>query len=337
MKEIPFKCNSKHAGIRTANGVEFKANYEFPLRVWETEEGRPAKGVVVMINGFLEGCFKNNDTTKLPDHYEVIAQQLCQDNICSILLPLPFHFERSLDFNGHEILAPLVRLDNESNGSGEFLYEGGYTQIKADLIQLVKQLNENPIEFNLALDFELHLLGYSIGGATALGFFLDDNYSNTIPAFNSISILLSNYNISNITPQQIRENPLFRLAGFKDEMWARILADLNNVKDDLPDYFRFVMWGDKFESVGQKINMYYEETDKQKLTRLMFLNGLKDKIFDPPSLVERDFSISYLLNEYNLDDSLIKLIMIDSRHDMNRTKWEIAKEVASFVSNNKVM
>jgi hypothetical protein len=112
---------------------------------------------------------------------------------------------------------------------------------------------------------------------------------------------------------------------------------LNNVKDDLPDYFRFVIWGDKFESVEQKIKMYYEKTDKQKLTRLMFLNGLKDTIFDPPSLVERDFSISYLLNEYKLDDSLIKLIMIDSKHDMNRSKWEIAKEVASFVSNNKVI
>jgi len=329
MEKLNFKCINQHAP------QGYVHNFEFPIRIWKNTPGGKARGVVIMINGFLEGLIRSRGGQIKGDLiYDVIATKLIQDNFCSILLPLPFHFERSLDFS--DGFAPLSRLNKANGGNGAFLYRGGYTQIRADLIQLVKQLRSQPSDSNLAENFELHLLGYSIGGALALGLFLDDDeHIDTIPFFDSISILLSNYNIASITSQQIDEYESFRSIGLTGEMWTRFLADLDKNKDQIPDFLKFILWGDSVELVAQKLKTVYSNHNAAQATRLMFLNGLQDPLFPPNSLIQRNNNIRILVDKY-VNQPFIKTIMIQSGHDMIQNRHSIANEVLSFVGNNQI-
>ena len=121
---------------------------------------------------------------------------LKEKNINSVLLPLPFHFDRSRDFAGENQFAPIVRLKE----SGSYLYHGGFTQVKNDVNKLIKDIEINPNRFGLTTSekIKFHLLGYSLGGVAATGSAVLSEIK-----FESLTVLLSAWNLSEINPDAI--------------------------------------------------------------------------------------------------------------------------------------
>jgi hypothetical protein len=328
-------AESKFNWIKFSSSVNnslpgFNHNVNFPLRVWRQVGKKEARGVVIMISGFLEGLKRSADGIELPQHYSAIAEALRNQNYIVVLLPLPFHFERSLDFPMEGTLAPLLRLDNSRGGSGSFVYFGGYTQIKEDIIQLCKLLEQKSKpgfdKLKISKNPEYHLLGYSLGGVMALGMLLEDNAS---VKFTSTSILLSNYNIAEISSNQIKNAPEFRGSGFNGEIWNRILDDLKNSRANLPSFFRFLIWGEDEKVFKERL---VELSNDKIRRRLLFLNGMQDDLFDLKKVNTRNNNLFKIILENERIKSIVTLIMTTSKH---RIKQEtlIAKYISAFISN----
>ena len=79
----------------------FLNNKHFSLPIWR-KTNEECDEILIMINGFLEGV--ESDARKRDRHlekYDIIAKRILKEkNINSILLPLPFHFDRSRDIAG---------------------------------------------------------------------------------------------------------------------------------------------------------------------------------------------------------------------------------------------
>lgn len=307
-------------------------NVKFPIRVWPQSGSNPARGIVVMVNGFLEGLTQGGGEIKFPEHYNAIAETLSKQNYIVVLMPLPFHFERSFDFPSEGPLAPILRLDNSIGGNGSFVFFGGYTQLKEDIHHLCKLFKQKSKpgfdEFNISNTPEYHLLGYSLGGVMTLGMLIEDEGP---VKFNSTSILLSNYNISDITPNQINNNLGLKLMGFTGEIWSRVIGDLKKSKKSLPAFFRFLIWGENQSIFKQKL-VELGNISKNKQPRLLFLNGMQDDLFDFKKINRRNNDLFDLIMKNENIKTIVTLIMTSSKHRIQKTGL-IAEYVSAFISN----
>ena len=174
-------------------------------------------------------------------------------------MPIPFHFDRCLHFVDVNLYAPIERLKE----SGTYLYHGGYTQVVADVIKLVKLIEKYPTKFGLiGADFKIHLLGYSLGGVAAIG-----AASELENKFDSLSILFSTWNIFEINPQSI-EDMFGRSFNFGSNEWKKTIKELKKNKLVCSNILKELIWGE-----GESIEF------KNCAKRVLFIHGIKDEIF----------------------------------------------------------
>ena len=246
----------------------FLNNSSFKLPIWKNnEELNTSSEILIMINGFLEGVDRDAVRRErvMNMRYGPIAQKLLRDkNIVSVLMPLPFHFNRSLDIAGENDYAPITRLTE----SGTYLYYGGYTQIVTDVKKLVNDIEKEPSKFGLKNDspIKFHLLGYSIGGVAAIGTALNLNAENK-PKFESLSVLLSAWNLAMVEPSAVVD-AIGRRYGLTTELWNRMIEELNEIKKSVNPIFRKLIWDE-----GNQIDF------TKCANRVFFLNGFRDEIF----------------------------------------------------------
>ncbi|MFO0414397.1 MAG: hypothetical protein ACK50E_02000, partial [Bacteroidota bacterium] len=218
---IEFESNTEYAFLRDA----FSKNSNFKLPIWKSNDNNKAREILIMINGFLEGVDGDQKHREklINIRYGAIANKLLEKKISSVLLPLPFHFNRSFDVIQEGEFAPLSRLTE----SGTYLYYGGFTQIVSDVQKLMQDIENNRSKFGLledTTDIKFHLLGYSIGGVAAIGAALNIKAEQT-PKLESLSVLLSAWNLAEIQPNAI-ENAFGRKFGFSSDMWNNMLHEL---------------------------------------------------------------------------------------------------------------
>jgi len=299
---IPFKSRLEFSNLRS-----FKGNQQFEVPIWKPKE--TSGHVLIMLHGFLEGL--DSSIEKRERHllkYDAIAERLTKEGYTCVLLPLPFHFERSVDFGSNELVAPIDRLTK----NGAFLYYGGYTQVISDVERLIQAISSKPEQFGLTdVKIEYHLLGYSLGGVAAMGAALSSKYR-----FKSLSILLSTWNLQNINPEKIRE--LFGSKySFGREEWEKMMNELNQLKelDDVDPLFKYLIWGE-----GEEVSF---ETMADKV---LFLHGLDDELFTREIVADNNSTVLESMKKCTF-------ISIPAGHFILRERQLVAGFVSEFILN----
>jgi hypothetical protein len=290
----------------------FPANENFKLNCWRAKDPvRPSRDIAIMINGFLDGVHHDPRVRKVKflTRYELIAQRLAKQNISSVLMPMPFHFDRCADISVDGRFAPIERL--KENGS--FLYFGGYTQVINDVDRLIQMIKEEPSKFGLPDDDpNIHLIGYSLGGVAATGCTLELKHKYK---FRSLTVYLSAMNISMIDPDSIERvfNEEFEF-GFGRTEWENMLAELKRY--DTNEVFEHLVWGK-----GEKPDL------ESSVERILFIHGLRDIIFDS------NFSnslTSELIGDHGYKNATYILMPTD--HTASSTMKTISSYISSFIS-----
>jgi hypothetical protein len=234
--------------------LQFPNNQEFNCYLWDEISVEAAKEVVIMFNGFLEGVASSpEERDRLLFRYKLIAKELNRNNIVAILLPLPFHFDRSIGVASGDDSAPIQRLQ----GHGSFLYYGGFTQVVSDIESLYTKLKGAPSEFGLRDDFRISILGYSIGGVSAIS--AANHLKSKIKVeISSLILMLSAWKIQDIDPTAIagffNSEP-----NFNEDTWTRMLEELNILENDnnVDSLFKHLIWGTgqeiDFENLAKKV------------------------------------------------------------------------------------
>jgi hypothetical protein len=299
---VTFKSRLEFANLR-----DFKGNQQFEIPVWKPKES--SGNVLIMLHGFLEGL----DATKVKRErhllkYDAIAERLTKKGYTCVLLPLPFHFERSVDFDDQELVAPINRLTK----NGTFLYYGGYTQVISDVERLRQAIFQQPEQFGLVgEEIKYHLLGYSLGGVAAMGAALQ-----TDARFESVSILLSTWNLQSINPDKI-QNLFGTSYQFGREKWEKMMTELNQLKsmEDVDPLFKYLIWDDgegvSFETMAEKV---------------LFLHGLDDELFSRDLVVNNNSTVLESMKKCTF-------ISIPSRHIITRERSLVAGLVSEFILN----
>jgi hypothetical protein len=295
----------------------FLNNSSFKLPIWKhDEEVNTSFEILIMINGFLEGVERDAVRRErvMNMRYGPIAQKLLRDkNIVSVLMPLPFHFNRSLDIDGENDYAPITRLTE----SGTYLYYGGYTQIVTDVKKLVNDIEKDPSKFGLKKDspIKFHLLWYSIGGVAAIGTALNFNADNK-PKFESLSVLLSAWNLAMVEPSAVVD-AIGRRYGLTTELWNRMIKELNYIKESVNPIFRKLIW-DK----GDQIDF------TKCANRVFFLNGFRDEIFTTSHTESVRQQVLEMMDKCTF-------INLPTDHLALRSTEEIAGYVSNFICNGR--
>jgi len=308
---IEFESNTEYTFLRN----NFSKNSKFKLPIWKPDNNNKGREILIMINGFLEGVDGDQSRReKLVNiRYGAIANKLLEKNIASVLLPLPFHFNRSFDVTQEGEFAPLSRLTE----SGTYLYYGGFTQIVSDVEKLIRDIENNRSKFGLLDDAKIkfHLLGYSIGGVAAIGAALNVQ-GEQAPKLDSLSVLLSAWNLAEIQPNAI-ENAFGKKFGFTSEMWNSMLHQLDKIKDDTDPVFKKLIWNE-----GDAI--LFSNCAK----RVFFLHGFKDEIFTYSHTESSRQQVLEMMDKCTF-------VNLPTDHLALRSTEEIAGYVSTFISNGK--
>jgi hypothetical protein len=248
-----------------SNLEHFINNHEFECKIWKNTEA-PAKQVVIMFNGFLEGIGNRNSAYL---RYKKIGEELNKKGIIAILLPLPFHFGRSVVGNGQETVSPISRLKIH----GSFLYHGGFTQVKTDVEVLYHELKNEPSRFNLKEDFVVSLLGYSIGGISAIAAakHLQEKLDLKL---NSLILLLSAWKIQDIDASSVAGFFRHTEPDLNEEAWTTMMRELETIRhlESTDAIFKELIWG---EDIGSNPELKFDEIAE----KVLFIDGQMDEIF----------------------------------------------------------
>jgi pimeloyl-ACP methyl ester carboxylesterase len=299
---VSFKSRLEFSNLRS-----FKGNQQFDIPVWKSKKS--SGNVLIMLHGFLEGLDSTQDKRERHlSKYDAIAERLTKEGYTCVLLPLPFHFERSIDFGTSELVAPIDRLTK----NGAFLYYGGYTQVISDVERLIQAISMKPEQFGLVGgNSEYHLLGYSLGGVAAMGAALELRNK-----FKSLSILLSTWNLQNIDPEKI-QNVFGSKYSFDREKWEKMMDELNQLKnmDDVASLFKYLIWADgegiSFETMAEKV---------------LFLHGLDDELFTREIVAGNNSTVLESMKKCTF-------ISIPSGHIITRERSLVAGLVKEFILN----
>ena len=258
-KLIEIEFDTKYEELRS-----YPQNLRAKLNLWLPEGDKPVTEIVIMINGFLDGLLEerlNDIYLNRRYFYKFIAEELNKQNVAAILLPLPFHFDRGAGLNNHveKIFAPLERLKK----NGAFLYYGGYDQTKSDIQKLINDVQDNKGKFGLGdSEIKIHLLGYSLGGAAAMGAAAELQQKVA-----SLSVLFSNWEIAGLDPNTLGE--AFNWFEFSAADWTRVLSELERVRGSCDPVFQSIMWGDN------NLTPWFSTCPQ----RILFIQGLQDETF----------------------------------------------------------
>jgi len=251
----------------------FPNNHEFECQIWKNTDDR-SNHVVIMFNGFLEGIGNKEDYY---EKYIEIGEQLNQQGIVAILLPLPFHFGRSMASDGQDTVSPFRRLLEH----GTYLYHGGYTQVKADVKALYQAIKNDPKRFRLTEDFNVSILGYSIGGVSAIAAAkcLKDELQLKL---DSLVVVLSAWKIQDIDASSVSRFFRFIERELNEEAWTTMMNELETLRENenTDVVFKELIWG---EDLGAIPELNFEQIAK----KVLFIDGQRDDIFNPAIMRER--------------------------------------------------
>lgn len=255
------------------NLKKYTNNHEFECKVWKNTDS-PAQQVVIMFNGFLEGIGNKEDHY---EKYKEIGEQLNQQGIVAILLPLPFHFGRSMASDGQDTVSPVSRLKEH----GIYLYHGGYTQVKADVKALFHAIKDDPKRFGLTEDFNVSILGYSIGGVSAIAAAkcLKDELQLKL---DSLVVVLSAWKIQDIDASSVSRFFRFIERELNEEAWTTMMNELETLRENenTDVVFKELIWG---EDLGAIPELNFEQIAK----KVLFIDGQMDDIFNQAIMRER--------------------------------------------------
>lgn len=323
--EIDFISTPIHPELKSK---DFESNNEFKLDVWLPDANIKTKGVLIMINGFLESSgsiFSNRLAKGIFKRYENIAKESTSKGYSVVLMPLPFHFKRSGNHN-EEVSLPIQRLKLD----GKLIYYGGYDQCVEDIKLLIKKIKDSPNKFvpDAVPDenFEYHLLGYSMGGAVAMGVVYDLAKNSNSFNFDSVSIIMSNWNLMSISEESINNNRYFIKNGLTSEVWSKIKSELFEAKESeiFPPVFNWLIFGEW--------NKKMEEVLSSIKSRILFVNGVSDDVFDIDDVLERNTDIAHYQNDTSSKN--ITTILGPYGHDYRDFEKTIAGYVSLFISSN---
>ena len=301
---------------------QFPNNKQFKIPCWKTKTNDCSE-VLIMINGFLEGVLHEHEVDdtikerKINNHlmrYNSIANESIKNGIVSLLMPLPFHFSRGEDFSSR---APIERLLEH----GSYLYYGGFDQIIRDVNDLISRIKNEPNEFGLdpSKEPKFHILGYSIGGIATMGCALKLQHK-----FESMSILLSSWNLNAISSDAIHELFQRNYQLGKNE-WEKIKSDLNDELDNnhiIDSEFNFLWRGIEDE------NNPLREKLENKVEKILFINGNHDSLFTQETATQR----AKYLRDKEFDN--VTFLFVHSDHLAMRqreARTMIPKFIATFI------
>jgi pimeloyl-ACP methyl ester carboxylesterase len=209
--------------------------------------------------------------------------------------------------------------------NGAYLYYGGYDQVKDDIEQLVGDIRLDPDKYDLKADPKVHLVGYSLGGAAALG-----AAAGLGQKIDSLSVLFSSWNLASIRPEAIDRVFRDRLKfEFGAQEWGNTVKDLEKCRTTFDPVFRDLVWGD----VDSK---WFENGCK----RMLFVHGLDDELF--PKEVTTKGILELYEKFLQLDDPahkkrecvFISVGGLDHMHAKAYVKdYPVAEYVANFIAN----
>ena len=278
-KLIEIEFDTKYEELRS-----YPQNLRAKLNLWLPEGEKPVTEIVIMINGFLDGVLEEKLNNRFLDqkyYYKFIAEELNKQNVAAILLPLPFHFDRGAGLNNHveKIFAPLERLKK----NGAFLYYGGYDQTKSDIQKLINDVQDNKGKFGLGdSEIKIHLLGYSLGGAAAMGAAAELQQKVA-----SLSVLFSNWEIAGLDPNTLGE--AFNWFEFSAADWTRVLSELERVRGSCDPVFQSIMWGDN------NLTPWFSTCPQ----RILFIQGLQDETFPVGMALKNNFEFYTYIKKLN--------------------------------------
>jgi hypothetical protein len=292
--------------------LEYQNNIEFNCYLWDNIPYNDSKDVVIMFNGFLEGVSSDRmQRERFLFRYKLIAEELNAKGVVAILLPLPFHFDRCVGVSNDDIASPIARLSIH----GSFLYYGGFTQVVTDIKALHDKIMISPWDFKLSHDFRVNILGYSIGGISAI---TTSNYLSNVLKIkvNSLVLMLSAWKVQDIDPNAI--GGFFNTEpNLNAESWSRMLNELEIIQNDpsVDPLFKHLIWG-----TGDEINF------EQMASKVLFIEGQFDEIFTPTIILDRKQNIQ----RRNLKNC--SFISIPSNHLALRESRTLAKYIGLFLS-----
>lgn len=289
----------------------FPNNKNFNLKLWKSPSQNRKNEIVIMINGFMEGVIKKDQPNpqaffkRKRKLYEIIATELNQKNINAIHYPLPYHFERSIDISAKELLKI----------NGEFLYNGGFSQVIDDMAILIDDIIENPTKYGLDKNPGIHLIGYSIGGIAAIGTAYEITQRKSDFKFSSLSVLLSAWNLNNIKAENIS-------LAFQNEItvedWNRLMQDMERVRNNpsVSALYKYLFWEE-----GEPIRF------SEVAHKMLFIHGHNDEIF---SVADTHRLQKMVLNEMNR----LTIINIPSKHLIHLNSKVLSGYIANFIEGD---
>ena len=287
----------------------FPNNHEFECKIWKKTKD-PAKQVVIMFNGFLEGL---GNPSKAYSKYKKIGVELNKAGIVAVLLPLPFHFGRSMSSDGQDTVSPLDRLIEH----GTYLYHGGYTQVKADVKALFHAIKDDPERFGLTEHFDVSILGYSIGGVSAIAAAkcLKDELQLKL---DSLVVVLSAWKIQDIDARAVAsffEEPELETA------WSTMMNELETLREkkSTDAVFKELIWG---EDLGSTPELDFEQIAE----KVLFIDGQVDEIFTQDFIRQRRES----LLERNLNNCTFLSLPVQHTGRDETMNFTPAKYIATF-------
>lgn len=254
--------------LNDAINAPFYLRFYLPKNIISTI-GKKINRIVVMFNGMNE-----IESFAL---YDILGEFFANNNIAAVLLPTPLHLNRrieedykrkkTIDTTNEKI--QFSPTDRAKNGNHQLFYIS-YLKCYRELIYLVDKMKGKYPKDDLSEDFsfyennfdkdslEVTLLGYSLGGLKALGYFMKDfkpipeiKKENLIDGYeNNESLILKNRNQTfhscitiNSGPNLIKVNTNNNVLFMDLQDWGRFLGKIhkafNNDVNKLVTKFSF--------------------------------------------------------------------------------------------------
>jgi len=215
--------------------------------------------------------------------------------------------------DGQDTVSPLDRLIEH----GTYLYHGGYTQVKADVKALFHAIKDDPERFGLTEHFDVSILGYSIGGVSAIAAAkcLKDELQLKL---DSLVVVLSAWKIQDIDARAVAsffEEPELETA------WSTMMNELETLREkkSTDAVFKELIWG---EDLGSTPELDFEQIAE----KVLFIDGQVDEIFTQDIIRQRRET----LLERNLNNCTFLSLPVQHTGRDETMNFTPAKYIATF-------